>query len=51
MIFGTADYSKAELEKELFFLAETARSLRGLPEGEYGPAELHAELTASRRRA
>ena len=50
VILGTADYSKAELEKELFFLAETVRSLRGLPEGEYGPAELHAELTASRRR-
>ena len=51
VILGTAGYSKAELEKELFFLAETVRTLRGLPEGEYGPAELHAELTASRRRA
>jgi hypothetical protein len=51
VILGTADYSKAELEKELFMLAETVRTLRGLREGEYGPAELHAELSASRRRA
>ena len=51
VILGTADYSKAELEKELFLLAETVRQLRALPEGSYGPAELHAELSASRRRA
>jgi hypothetical protein len=51
VILGTADYSKAELEKELFLLAETVRQLRGVPEGEYGPGELHAELSASRRRA
>jgi len=51
VILGTADYSKAELEKELFMLAETVRTLRGLPEGEYGPGELHAELLAGRRRA
>ena len=51
VIIGTADYTKAELEKELFLLAETVRQLRGLPEGDYGPAELHAELSASRRRA
>lgn len=51
VITGTADYSKPELEKELFFLAETVRCLRGLPEGEYGPGELHAELSAGRRRA
>jgi len=51
VILGTADYTKAELEKELFMLAETVRTLRGLPEGDYGPAELHAELSASRRRA
>jgi hypothetical protein len=51
VILGTADYTKAELEKELFLLAETVRTLRGLPEGDYGPAELHAELSASRRRA
>jgi len=50
VILGTADYSKAELEKELFMLAETVRTLRGLPEGGYGPGELHAELSASRRR-
>lgn len=50
VILGTADYSKAELEKELFMLAETVRALRGLPEGGYGPGELHAELSASRRR-
>ena len=51
VILGTADYSKSELEKELFLLAETVRQLRALPEGDYGPAELHAELSASRRRA
>ena len=51
VILGTADYSKSELEKELFLLAETVRQLRALPEGSYGPAELHAELSASRRRA
>ena len=51
VILGTADYTKAELEKELFMLAETVRQLRGLPEGDYGPAELHAELSASRRRS
>lgn len=51
VIIGTADYSKAELEKELFMLAETVRTLRGLPEGDYAPAELHAELSESRRRA
>jgi hypothetical protein len=51
VILGTADYSRPELEKELFFLAETVRTLRGLPEGEYGPAELHAELSEGRRRA
>ncbi len=51
VIFGIAVYTKAELEKELFMLAETVRTLRGLPEGDYGPAELHAELSASRRRA
>jgi hypothetical protein len=51
VILGTADYTKTELEKELFMLAETVRQLRGLPEGDYGPAELHAELSACRRRA
>jgi hypothetical protein len=51
VILGTADYTKPELEKELFFLAETVRQLRGLPEGEYGPGDLHAELSASRRRS
>jgi hypothetical protein len=51
VIMGTADYTRAELEKELFFLAETVRTLRGLPEGELGPGELHAELSAGRRRA
>lgn len=51
VILGTADYTKAELEKELFMLAETVRHLRQLPEGGYGPAELHAELSSSRRRA
>jgi len=51
VILGSADYTKAELEKEMFFLAETVRTLRGLQEGDYGPAELHAELSAFRRRA
>jgi hypothetical protein len=51
VILGAADYSRPELEKELFFLAETVRQLRGLPEGGYGPGELHAELSAARRRA
>jgi hypothetical protein len=51
VIIGTADYTRAELEKELFFLAETVRTLRGLPEGEFGPGDLHAELSAGRRRA
>ena len=51
VIMGSADYSRPELEKELSCLAETVRALRGLSEGEYGPAELHAELSASRRRA
>jgi hypothetical protein len=50
VIMGSADYSRPELEKELPFLAETVRVLRGLSEGEYGPPELHAELSASRRR-
>lgn len=50
VILGISDYSRPELEQELFMLAETIRTLRGLPEGEYGPAELHAELSSSRRR-
>jgi hypothetical protein len=51
VILGSADYNKAELESELYLLAETVRVLRDLPEGQYGPGELHAELSAGRRRS
>lgn len=36
--------TRGELESELFALAEVLRTLRGLPEGSYGPSELTREL-------
>lgn len=43
-------WSREELEQELYALAATVNNLRCLQEGTYGPADLHAELAAHRRR-
>lgn len=43
-------WSTEELEGEMLALAMTISTLRCLPEGSYGPAELHAELSSQRRR-
>lgn len=44
-------WTREELEEEMYALAATVNSLRCLQEGSYGPADLHAELSAHRRRA
>lgn len=43
-------WSREELEQELYALAILVATLRGVPPASYGPAELHAELAAHRRR-
>lgn len=43
-------WSREELEQELYALAVLVATLRGVPPSSYGAAELHAELTAHRRR-
>lgn len=43
-------WTREELEEELFALAVAVNTLRCLPEGSYKPADLHAELSAHRRR-
>lgn len=43
-------WSREELEAELYALAVTVATLRGKELSSYGPAELHAELSAHRRR-
>lgn len=50
LLLGDAELSTAELQEELAGLAEMVRVIRKLPVGEYGPAELRAELVADRRR-
>lgn len=45
-----AIWSRQELEAELYALAVTVATLRGLPVSSYGPADLHAELSNHRRR-
>lgn len=45
-----AIWSREELERELYALAVTVATLRGVPVSEYGPAELHAELSGHRSR-
>jgi hypothetical protein len=43
-------FTREELEQELLSLAGCVNRLRGLPDGTYGPADLHAELTQGRKR-
>lgn len=43
-------WTREELEQELYVLAVTISRLRNDELGDYGPAQLHAELAASRRR-
>jgi hypothetical protein len=43
-------WSRIELEEELYAVAMTVATLRGDPPGSYGPVQLHAELAAPRRR-
>lgn len=50
LLLGTAKLSAEEIEGELFDLALLISSLRGLPDGTFGPSELYAELIAERRR-
>lgn len=44
------EWTREELEDELYALAVLVATLRGVAPSSYGPAELHAELTAQRRR-
>lgn len=48
MLGGT--WSREELEQELYALAVLVATLRGVTPASYGAAELHAELSAHRRR-
>jgi hypothetical protein len=50
VVLGLYDYSQEDLIEELWALAVTVAALRGQDPAGYGPAELHAELTSSRRR-
>lgn len=50
LLLGDTELSSEELQEELTGLAEMIRVIRKVPEGEYGPAELRAELLADRRR-
>ena len=43
--------SSEELQEELYALAITVATLRGVEPGSYGPAALHAELSSHRRRS
>lgn len=43
-------WSRAHLEAELYAMAVTVATLRGVPLSSYGPIELHAELARDRRR-
>lgn len=43
-------WTREELEGEMYALAATVNNLRCLQEGEYKPADLHAELSRHRRR-
>lgn len=43
-------WSREHLEAELYAMAVTVATLRGVPLSSYGPIELHAELTRNRRR-
>jgi hypothetical protein len=46
VILGEVQLTRDELQDELLAIAEAVRTLRGLPLGTYGPAELLAELLA-----
>jgi hypothetical protein len=43
-------FTREELEHEMLSLAACVNRLRGLPDGTYVPADLHAELTQGRKR-
>lgn len=43
-------WTREELEREMYALSVAVSTLRGLEDGSYGPAALHAELSADRRR-
>lgn len=43
-------WSRERLEAELYAMAVTVATLRGVPLSSYGPIELHAELARNRRR-
>ena len=49
LLLGAA-WTREELEGELYALAVLVATLRGVPVSDYGPAELHAELSSHRRR-
>lgn len=51
LILGDAELTTEEMTEELAGLAEMVRVIRKLPVGDYGPAELRAELVAKRRRS
>ncbi len=46
VILGEQQLTRDELQEELLAIAEAVRTLRELPIGSYGPAELLAELLA-----
>lgn len=50
VILGHEHYNHSQVEEELFAISELVAQLRGLPDGQYGPRELYAELTRKRRR-
>lgn len=50
VIVGSAVFTTEQLEQELHACSNLIRRARGLPEGSYGPDDLLAELTSSRRK-
>lgn len=50
VLLGTEVFSQQQVETELYAISELVAGLRGLPEGQYGPQELYAELTRHRQR-
>lgn len=51
VMLGTEGLERHQIEEEMAAISEMIRAARGLPEGEYGPRELHAELSSDRRRS
>lgn len=51
LMLGMEAFDREQLEEEMVAVSEMIRAARHLPEGSYGPRELHAELSSDRRRS